>query len=340
MEETIVVDNEIILGSEICMSSNARLDASVAYFVVCKKGQHLIGGIDAYNQLIAGEKIISWVARACEKTKVLEINDYQSEIDAVIPCLGQSEYVVILKGNVPLVTKHSINSVLNFAMQRNMNACKLKCGYIFRTEYLKEVGRVMSADCYNLSSNDFLEVVDFESLSFARSEISKRIYAYHSKNGVDFSSFDIGAIDANVQIGYNTKLESDARVLESSKILNGCKIGQSSSIRGAFLKDNVFVGQNSVIINSVLGNGCKIGDGVIIKNSKIGDGVVVDDGTRLLSSEIFAGAKINALCDIKDTKINQGAEVGTMSKLYKTEIDEKFVVFNGKVLIKKSEDEK
>ncbi len=335
----MVIDNEILITSEPEFETCEKLDASVAYFVVCKKGEHLIGGIDAYNQIVAGEKIISWVARACENAKILEINDYQNEIDAVLPCLGDFEYTVILKGNIPLVMKQHLKDMLSFVMRRHMNACKLKGGYIFKTEYLKEVGKVLSADCYNHHSNDFFAVVDYDSLTFAREEISRRIYSYHSKNGVNFAGFDSCGIDANVQIGYGSQFGVGARVLRGSRLLNEILVGENSVVESSLIKDDSVLGCGVIVKNCVIGVSCKIGDGVVLKNCKIGDGTIIEDGSRVFDSQIDRGAKIGKLCDIANSNISANASVGTMSKLYNAFIEENYEVFDGKVIIKRAEED-
>ena len=183
MIETIL-DNEILVCNEPEFEHFDSFEASVDYFVVCKKSENLIGTIEAYKHLIAGEKIVSWVARACENAKILEINDYQNEISAVLPNLSDAKYTVVLKGNIPLLNKQHLKNLIGFVARKNMNACKLKGGYVFNTEYLNEVGDVLSADCYNLATNDFFEVKTFDDLEFARREIAGRIANYHSKNGV------------------------------------------------------------------------------------------------------------------------------------------------------------
>jgi len=335
----MVIDNEILISSEPGFETCNKLDASVAYFVVCKKNEHLIGGIDAYNQIVAGEKIISWVARACDNAKILEINDYQNEIDAVLPCIDGSEYTVILKGNIPLVMKQHLKDMLNFVMHRHMNACKLKGGYIFKTEYLKEVGKVLSADCYNHQANDFFAVVDYDSLTFAREEISRRIYSYHSKNGVDFAGFDSCGIDANVQIGYGSSFGLGAKILHGSKILNDVSVGEYSVIESSLVKDNTIIGCGAIIKKCVIGLSCKIGDGVVLKNCKIGDGTIIEDGSRIFDCQIDRGVKINKLCDIASSNISANASIGAMSRLYNAFIEQSYEVFDGKVIIKRAEEE-
>lgn len=334
----MVLDNVIIINKEPEYESCTKLDASVTYFVVCKKDEHKIGNKDAYLQEIAGEKIVDWVARACEKPKILEINDYQSEIDAVISNLTDSEYTLILKGNIPLITKQHLKDVLNFVMRKHMNACKLKgCGYVFNTEYLKEVGEILSADCYNLSSNDFFEVVDFDSLCEAKTEISKRIYGYHSRNGVNFDNFYPENISANVQIGYGTTVKQSAKILNGAKILSDVFIGENSLICCSLIKDDCKILKNVLIDDSIIGANCQIGDGAIIKNCKIGDCVRIENGVMLENCEILSGSIIGSFSNLVGSKIRENVKIGNMSKIIGCEILDNVEIFDGQILINNGE---
>lgn len=334
----MIVDNVIIINKEPEFENCTKLDASVAYFVVCKKGEHKIGKKDVYLHEIAGEKIVDWVARACEKPKILEINDYQNELNAVLPNLTESEYTVILKGNIPLITKQHLKNVLNYVMRKHMNACKLKnCGYVFNTEYLKDVGKILSADCYNLSSNDFFEVTDFDSLCEAKCEIAKRIYDYHSKNGVTFESFYPESISANVQIGYGTMVKQGAKILSGTKILNDVYIGENSLIYNSMLNDDCAISKNVLIDCSIIGGNCKISDSAFIKNCKIGDGVTIGSGVSLENCEVFKGCVIGAFSKLYGSKIRENVKIGHMSKIDACEILENVEILDGKTLINNGE---
>ena len=60
MEETIVLDNEVLVCTESAYAKAQNFESTVEYFVVCKKGQQ-IGSNEAYECLVAGEKIVNWV---------------------------------------------------------------------------------------------------------------------------------------------------------------------------------------------------------------------------------------------------------------------------------------
>lgn len=334
----MVIENEIMICSQPEFEPCKKLDASVDYFVVCKKNQSVIGALDAYETKIAGEKIVDWVARACENAKILEINEYANELQAVLPYLGNAEYTVILKGNIPLLTKQHLRDILHYIMLKNMNACKLKGGYVFKTEYLKDVGEVLSADTYNMKTYDFFEVVGFESFEFARKEIMKRIFGYHFKNGIFIECLNSCQIDANVQIEYGCKISNNTCILSESKLCQYSNVGKNSIISESMIKSDCVIGDNVIIKNSIVGANVKIGDGVVIENSKIFDGCEILTATRVLNSQIGVGVKVKELCDIAESKVGNNAVVGSMSRLLRANIEENYEVFDGKVLIQRVEE--
>lgn len=334
----MVVDNEILISDEFEFENQYPIDCSVSYFVVCKKNQNLIGSINAFDCLIAGEKIKNWVMRACENAKIIEIFENLNEIEAVLPYLTDSEYTVILNANIPLLRKQKLKSVLQYVAFNRMNVCKIKGGYIFNTEYLRDVCEVLSVDSYNFKSNDFFAVTNFESYEIAKKEINKRIINYHTKNGVFVSDIDC-KIDANVQIENGCQIYYNSMILSGTKISYDSKIGKNCIIENSNIGSDVVVGDNVIIKNSEIGSNVKIADGVIVENCIINNDAEIGEYVRVFDSKIGDNAKIQKLCDISNSHIKNNTFVGVMSKLYKAEIEDGFVVFNGKVMIKKSEED-
>ena len=332
MVETYILDNEIIISEEPEFMPCKNLEANIQYFVVCKKNQHHIGSIDAYDAFIAGEKIYNWVARACEDAQVLKINDYQNEFEAVKSSITECDYVVILNGNIPLINKQHLKDVVGYVIRKNMNACKLKSGFIFKTEYFMEVGEILSADVYNLKTNDFFEVVNFETLEIAKREINKRIFAFHSKNGANISP-DSVVIDANVQIGYESSILEKSQILKETKICDNVLIGKNTIIEDSNIKDNCVVGNNVVVKNCVIGANVKIGDNVFLSGCEIQNGCEIHDCTKIIDSNIAMGVIIEKMCDLIGCEIEENATVGNMARLFKATIQNGYDVFDGKVIV-------
>lgn len=338
MEETIVLDNEIMICQEPEFETCRKLESTVSYFILCKKGQNIIGSIDAYEIFIAGEKVVSWVARACENAKILEVFDNSNDLKAVIPYLTNSEYTVILNGNIPLLSKQSLKNILQYVMRRNMNACKLKGGYIFKTEYLADVGEVLSVDTYNLRTNDFFKVENFETLEYAKKEIAKRVFAYHSKNGVNFEDLSNTKIDANTQIGFGANVLANSQVLCDSKVGESALIGRNSIIMQSQIGSDCKISDGVVIKNSIISANVKIGDGAYVENCKIGVGCEILEGARLKDSQIDMGTKIAEFVDITKSKLREGVSVGAFARLFCANVEPNYEIFDGKVIISKQEE--
>lgn len=332
----MVIEEEIIICEEIEKMSESSKRKNIEYFVICKKGSHRIGGCDAYDCLIAGEKCFSWVVRACENAKVLDLYDYQNELEAVAQNLGNSDYVVILNGNLPLLTKNCVKNVVEYFLHQGMNALRLKGGYIFNASYLREVNDIFSSDCFNVKTNDFFEIENFNSLLFARKEIEKRILNYHSKNGVTFNGESF-SIDANAEIMNGSTICDGVKILSSSKIHN-CYIGFNSLVEDSSIHENSKIEDNVFIKNCEIGSNVKIASGVMLENCTIGDNVEILAGSRILNSEIASGVKIGKICDIVSSKVCAGAKIGSLARLLNFEIEENYELFEGKIKINKSEE--
>lgn len=337
MENVMVVNNEILVCNEPEYENCHSIEAKVSYFVICKKNQSKIGSIYAFETKIAGEKIVSWVARACEDAKVLEIYENLNEIEAVLPYLDDSEYTVVLNGNIPLISKQHLKNILQYIMRKQINVCRLKAGFIFRTDYLRDTCEILAVDTYNLKSNDFFEVTNVETYEIAKKEINKRIINYHSKNGVFFAGLE-PQIDANVQIENGTEICEKSMILDGTKILCDSQIGRNCLISKSLIKSDTKIGDNVIIKNSIIGANVNVEDGAVIENCNVGDGVEILAGTKIFDSEIGSGVKINKLCDIVGSKFGNNSSVGTLSKLYRATIDEDYQVFDGKVIIHRAED--
>ncbi len=330
---------EILTMKEYEYNGYQANDFSVAYFVVCKKEQYMIGDKNAYELKIAGERICDWVARACENPKVFEIYDNLSDIEAVMPYVSDTDYVVILSGNVPLLTKQTLKGILRNVVENGINVLKLKCGYVINTAYLKEVGEIFSCQNYGEKLKDFFEVTNFETYNIAKAEITKRMFNFYSKNGVNLESFDI-EIDANVQIDRFCTVGKYSQILDGTKILSDSKVGKNVLIEQSLISKNTKIGDGVVLKSCKIGDSCEIGDGCILENCEIESGTKIMAGSKLADTKISENVVIKRFCDIISSNVSKNATVGEMARLFRANIEEDYEVYDGKVIIHRLEDKK
>jgi bifunctional UDP-N-acetylglucosamine pyrophosphorylase/glucosamine-1-phosphate N-acetyltransferase len=170
----------------------------------------------------------------------------------------------------------------------------------------------------------------FESYYDEKKELNRRINLDLADAGVRFEDIDMAFIDADsvigagtfigigveiragTVIGKNSVIEKGCTVI-SSRIGDGCKVGQHSRLEGVEIANGAeilqsmmtdcVVGENTCVgpfaylrPGSRIGAGCRVGDFVEIKNSVIGDGTKVSHLTYVGDSDL--GKDINLGCGV------------------------------------------
>ena len=95
---------------------------------------------------------------------------------------------MVLYADTPLLNKAHLVDLLEFVDRKRMNVCKLKRGFVFRNDYVLENSEFYSIDEYDFSSNDFLQVNDYDSLGKSKEILSQKIIDFHRRNGVQFEN--------------------------------------------------------------------------------------------------------------------------------------------------------
>jgi bifunctional UDP-N-acetylglucosamine pyrophosphorylase/glucosamine-1-phosphate N-acetyltransferase len=192
----------------------------------------------------------------------------------------------------------------------------------------------------------------FESYYDEKKELNRRINLDFADAGVRFEDIDLAFVDADSKIGAGTfvgacveiragtSIGKDCRIekgstLISSKVGDGCTIGQHSRVEDAEVADGADIMQSVITGSSVgertsvgpfafvrpgsrVGADCRIGDFVEIKNSLIGDGTKVSHLTYVGDSDLGSG--INIGCGVvfvnydgkekHRTQVGDGAFIG------------------------------
>lgn len=215
---------------------------------------------------------------------VLNYND--EDIRKILkPYLKKAELLVVLFSNIPLISAKTIENIVEYSLVKNVNACKLPCGFVFNSKYLKK-NKVLSFDAiYSQNEDEFLEVLDEETLKFATRILQDRIIKYHAKNGVKFENEHGVIIEPNVDISFDVTISSNCYIKGNSKILQGSNIKENTTIIDSIIEKNVTI-SNSQIINSVIGEKSIVMPYSYILNSTIGKDVLIKSNNRLENATI------------------------------------------------------
>lgn len=310
---------------------------NVDYVVLLNKSV-CFAGKKAYDYLVCGESLASWVCRACGKqpTKI-ELDSDGEFFDVLRPALGESKYTVVLYSDTPLLTKNGVSQMLDYAVCHNLDVARFERAWIFKTEMLKKQN-MFASKTLDINKNELFVVDSVETLAKAQRVLKNRILKYHMTNGAIIVDPESTYIDASVTIepgaiiepfvkidgksfvGANSKICSNS-VVSSSKIDERAIVKNNCNIVGSMVLDNAIVGNHCLILNkSVVGeesivsasctldqtttnSNCKIGVGCVLLNTKLANSVSIEAGTKCLGSDVFdikiaSNATIGANCTL------------------------------------------
>ena len=303
MEMIETLNNVVVLNEQPEFIAFSNDEVSANYFVLCENShkQGLNKPVQEYT--IAGMSVLNWVVRACEKEPiVLNVPEDVDVLEIVKPYVKTAEYSVVLYADTPLVNKGHIKDLLSFVARKQMNACKLKRGYVFKNDYIANVDEIYSIDTYDFATNDFFEINTLEDLTFVQNSLLKKVIVFMQKNGVYFENSAMVTVDALTDIGYGTSVAPNASIIGGSSIACNSKIGANSLISGSKIGNNVHIGRGVMIVGSIVKDGTYIEDGSIIKDSVIGENCAISFACKIVASGLKNNVKVGKLAVVSDCK--------------------------------------
>ena len=129
--------------------------------------------------------------------------------------------------------------------------------------------------------------------------------------GVTIERPETLTIDAQVQIGRDTVIESFTRILGSTVIGEDCRIGAYSIIESSQLADRVEVGAYTIVGTSVVETGAIVGPYARLRlDNHVGAGAHIGNFVELKKTRMGAGAKANHLAYLGDATIGAKVNIG------------------------------
>lgn len=288
--------------------------SSVGCFVMLENSEAFNIDEKSYNLELLGNPMFTWVCRACPSIPITVEYERNSNILEIIrPYLKDTEYTLVLFSDTPLLTRGSVDEILEYMANKGLNVCKLTRGYVFKTEYIKRVGEIFAPQTYYFDEEDFITAVNFKQLALVADILKNRIIEYHMNNGVYFENPDMTIIESNVTIGKNTRISGNTHITGKTEIGEYCKL-VNANINGSKLYDRVEVSASSIeksVIESdvCLNEGTKVFDGALIhKNSNIGRNNVI------CKSSIGENAEIGNNNYIANARIHNYVRIGSKNK--------------------------
>jgi bifunctional UDP-N-acetylglucosamine pyrophosphorylase/glucosamine-1-phosphate N-acetyltransferase len=132
-------------------------------------------------------------------------------------------------------------------------------------------------------------------------------------DGVSFTAPDTVAIDATVEIGQDTTIESGVTLRGSTKIGDNARIGPQATITDSQIGHDTTV-LHAVLIEAEVDPGATVGPFAYLRpGARIEEGAKVGTFVEIKNSTIGAGAKVPHLSYVGDADIGEGANLGASS---------------------------
>lgn len=316
MEMVEKLEKLLILNDEPEFSVCDDTKVSAEFFILCEENAETDLSKDVFDCKLCGMSILNWVVRAClSQPKVIRVEEGANALEVIRPYLGDAEYSVVFYANTPLLNRTHVQDLLGFVYRKGMNACKLKRGYVFKTDYIRRNSEIYSIDTYDFSSNDFFEIKSHENLAFAREILSDKILSYHRKNGVYFENEKDLSIDANTDIGYACEIFSNATIGNGTKIGERTLIGKNATIYGSSIGNNVKLGVQTIVINSIIKDNVLIENGSIVINSVVGENSRLGWSSKLVETSTKQNVSIERLVLADNARIGENAVIKKLTEL-------------------------
>lgn len=255
MNRDIDIQNEV----DAVFKRYAKLPIDNDVGVIILKQHHPECGCrdKSYDIKIWGKTIKDWVELAFDTCPIMEL-DYREGVDVlniVKPYLSDKKYTAVFFADTPLFRRETFLNVLDYVQTKRLNVCKLERGYVFVTDYLRNVDKIYSTVYPNMvDSQEFWIAKDLLSIEKISKVLRDRIVDFHSEQGVQFVDKSSVNIDADVVIGDNVTIHANNTI-------------QGNSI----ISDDVVLYTGNIIVDS------KIGDGCVLRYSVIEGSDVPDD---------------------------------------------------------------
>lgn len=265
MEKSTLLDDVLIDLDENSVKTSVEKERAIDYsndvlaIVLLYRNPNFKGVIKPYNLEICGKKMYEWVEESVSnfEVKTIACDDNSNIVPLIKPLLNKKKTTIVLYSDTPLLTKETIDEVLDYYSMRHLNVLKLNRGWVFNTEYISKAEDVTSVMSRDFGVKEFYAVGDAFSLEYATNILKNRILDFHLHNGVFIEDKNSTFIDASV-------------IIE-----NGVKIEPNNVLKGeTYIGKNVVLEPNNTILSSIISSGCDIKSSYI-KNSKITENMVV-----------------------------------------------------------------
>jgi bifunctional UDP-N-acetylglucosamine pyrophosphorylase/glucosamine-1-phosphate N-acetyltransferase len=163
----------------------------------------------------------------------------------------------------------------------------------------------------HVSSVEAAGVNDQEELSLALRAYTRHVAERLMERGVTIEDPERFDCDEGVEVGPDTIIEPSVRLRGTTRVGEGCRIGQGSILTDTVVADGATVKPYTVSEQAIIGAGAIVGPFSRLRpGAELGEGVHVGNFVELKKTRMGKGAKANHLTYLGDATIGAGTNVG------------------------------
>lgn len=276
--------NEILMEEKQDILKELKLEEIKLYdddntdvFVMLLKTKLELSEID-----ILGKSSLEWIRNSLKGYNFKEF-EYNNEdiVRFIKENVFNKKIVVVLFSNMPLLTKQTLDSYIEYFKIKKLSTLKMPKGFIFDFQYLLTVDKVYNPQIVNLFEEDFISLNSLTDLNLVFNTMKKRILNFHENNGVIIYDENSTIIEAEVNINSGVKIYPNNTILGETYLSNGVVLKGGNKIENSIIKDDCII-ENSVIDNCIVEENSKILDYSVIKNK-----VVISENSTICNKTIL-----------------------------------------------------
>ena len=275
-------------------------ECDVSAVILKVENPAFLGEQKPYDINMFGKSMLDWVKSAVFDTKICYASytfgeDFLPIVKNAVNT--NSKYTVVLFSDTPLFSRKTYLEVMEYFKRKDLSVLKLTRGYVFKTEYLIKIEKLLSPEVQYFEEEDFITCSSLKQVSMVMDVLKNRILTYHQKKGVLIEDATSTFIDANVKIGAGTVIKPFCQIRGNTIIEKNVTLGANCTIENSIVLEGAKICQ-SVVLNSFIGKDVQIlHNSVVEENSKIEDGVVLPPFVHVNGVVIKGTDKLKSFCD-------------------------------------------
>ena len=257
------------------MRASQNLDNDVAVIILKVHNPAFATTARSYDIKIWGRTAPEWLSLAFDTCPITQVEcGMEADILSVVkPHLTDKAYTAVFYADTPLITRKTFLSIMDYVKTKRMNVAKLKRGYVFVTDYVKNATNIYATQSIYCDETDFVPMYNLSDLAVVTDVLHNRIIDFHRESGVLIVDAASTFIDADVVIGKNV-------TIYPNNTISGLSV----------LTDSITLNPGNIIINSKI-DANSVLTASVVENSELKPNTVLAPFTHVLGGKVQGGTK-------------------------------------------------